>query len=271
MTTFVPVTCCCAVCTAAPQAREGNVVQRKHLVRLAVVVVVMSSLAALLYPRRATTPAASPSRPPAWAGSPFDAPSPQASAGAADPAHIATSGAPPADAAAAPPPYGLSMEQWRQLQAALADHPQRDAEMARIGSYLAYMQKVRRLRELRPPGGGAPSEELLALARAVETELPQHLARGEITAGEAMQLRVATLEVLQPDAAARQVALAAWKQSLAQVAAQNRQPDPREALFQQRQAALVAAWSAQPPQQRDPRVLEERLEALRQEVFTPAR
>ena len=49
---------------------------------------------------------------------------------------------PASAAAAAPstqPPYGLSPEQWQQLQQALADHPQRDAEIARIGAYMQYM------------------------------------------------------------------------------------------------------------------------------------
>jgi uncharacterized protein involved in exopolysaccharide biosynthesis len=45
-------------------------------------------------------------------------------------------------------------------------------------------------------------------------------------------------------------------------------PDAREAEFARRQAALVAAWQALPPAQRDAQRLEAELEALRQSVFT---
>lgn len=177
----------------------------------------------------------------------------------------------PASASAGIPPYGLTQEQWQQLQQALADHPQRDAEMARIGAYMQYMNTGERFRQLRQQAAGAaPSAELQALARTLEAGLQDHLDRGEMTAGEALLLRSATLEVLEPDNALRQQALAVWQQGLASVQAA-RTPDPREAAFTQQQAALVAKWSALPPAQRDPRALETQLEALRQSIFTPPR
>jgi hypothetical protein len=250
-------------------------VDHKHLAGLAIAVAVLGLVAAVAAVQhlRQPGPAAAPSTVPARADSPFG-PAP-AGASVPDPAdqQPATATPAPASRAEAPPPYGLSAEEWRQLQAALAGHPQREAELARIGAYMAYMRSVERFRQLRGQArepGSPPPAELQALARTLEAELPQHLERGELSAGEAMQLRLATQEVLQPDAAARQAALALWQQGLAQAAAQKRQPDPREAQFQQRQAALVAAWSAQPPEQRDPRALEAQLDALRQSIFTPA-
>jgi len=185
--------------------------------------------------------------------------------------------APPAPAGPAsastgtPPPYGLTQAQWLQLQQALADHPQRDAEIARIGAYMEYMNTAERFRQLRrQAAGAAPGAELQALARTLEAGLQEHLDRGEMTAGEALLLRSATLEVLEPDSARRQQALAMWQQGMAAVQAA-RTPDPRETAFAQQQAALVAKWSALPPAQRDPRALETQLEALRQSIFTPPR
>ena len=177
----------------------------------------------------------------------------------------------PTSSPAGTPPYGLTQGQWQQLQQALADHPQRDAEMARIGAYMQYMNAAERFRHLRQQAAGAaPSAELQALARTLEAGLQDHLDRGEMTVGEALLLRSATLEVLEPDNALRQQALAVWQQGLASVQAA-RTPDPREAAFAQQQAALVAKWSALPAAQRDPRALETQLEALRQSIFTPPR
>lgn len=238
----------------------------KHFVWLA------AAAAALTLARLATpgeTPASSPPGEVPGTASAYrvaaDA-APQQPAGAAS-----RSGSSPAAGTADQPPYGLSPEQWQQLQQALADHPQRDAEMARIGAYMAYMNTAQRFRELRRQAAGAPpGEELQGLARTLEAGLQEHLDRGEMTAGEALLLRSATQEVLQPDSALRQQALAVWQQGLAAAQAA-RAPDPREAAFAEQQAALVARWSALPPEQRDPRALETQLEALRQGIFNPPR
>jgi hypothetical protein len=189
----------------------------------------------------------------------------------AQPPQPAAAASAPAAAASTQPPYGLSTEQWQQLQQALADHPQRDAEIARIGAYMQYMGTAQRFRQLRQQAAGTASgEELQALARTLESGMQEHLDRGELTAGEALLLRSATLEVLEPDSARRQQALAVWQQGMASVQAA-RTPDAREAAFTQQQAALVAQWSAQPAAQRDPRALEAQLEALRQSIFNPPR
>jgi len=193
----------------------------------------------------------------------------------AEPGAAPSAAAGPASGPATPsstqPPYGLTAEQWQQLQQALADHPQRDAEMARIGAYMAYMNTAQRFRELRQQAAGTPpGEALQGLARTLESGLQEHLDRGEMTAGEALLLRSATQEVLQPDSALRQQALTLWQQGLASAQAA-RTPDAREAAFAQQQAALVAKWSALPAAQRDPRALEAQLDTLRQGIFNPPR
>lgn len=177
-------------------------------------------------------------------------------------------------------PRGVSAEQWRQVREALAEHSDRDAELARIGAFLSYQADVERLRELRQRGtarSAAETAELRALAQSLDAGLPDRLARNELTAGEALALRSAVLEALQDGDAAspvqvalRQQQLLAWGQDLARQAQAAHRPDPREQRFGAEQAALVAAWQAKPEAQRDPRELEQALEALRQRSF-PAR
>ncbi len=241
----------------------------KHLAWLAAAAAALT-LARLAIPGGAPVPASSP-----LAQAPEAASAYRVAADTALQQPVGAASAPaassPAAGTATQPPYGLSPEQWQQLQQALADHPQRDAEMARIGAYMAYMNTAQRFRELRQQAAGSPpGEELQGLARTLESGLQEHLDRGEMTAGEALLLRSATQEVLQPDSALRQQALALWQQGLASAQAA-RTPDPRETAFAQQQAALVAKWSALPAAQRDPRALEAQLESLRQSIFTPPR
>ncbi|HEV8691158.1 MAG TPA: hypothetical protein VGQ91_12730 [Ideonella sp.] len=180
---------------------------------------------------------------------------------------------PPALAAAAPQPMApaaakepvLDAAQWNQLQAALADHPQRDAETARVVELLAYQRSVRSLRAQRQSGTAAPA--LIELARRLDAELPLHLARGEMTGPEAMRLKATLLESLEPDPARRAEALAAWRD--AQLQAHPRATDPRDAAFLQAQQALVAQWRATAPPGTPPDGLIAELEALRQRSYAP--
>ena len=240
----------------------------KHLAWLAAAAAALT-LARLAVPGEALAPASSP-----LGAAPDAASAYRAGLDTAAPLRAGPASAPATSAASSPttqPPYGLSPEQWQQLQQALADHPQRDAEMARIGAYMAYMNTAQRFRELRQQAAGAaPGEELQALAHTLESGLQEHLDRGEMTAGEALLLRSATQEVLQPDSALRQQALVLWQQGLASAQAA-RTPDAREAAFAQQQAALVAKWSALPAAQRDPQALEAQLDTLRQGIFNPPR
>jgi hypothetical protein len=238
---------------------QGDALDYKHLAWLAAAAAGLM-LARLAAPGETLAPASSPLGPVPGTASAYRAAVDAAPAQPAQPAGPSVQ-----------PPHGLSPEQWQQLQQALADHPQRDAEMARIGAYMAYMNTAQRFRELRQQAAGTPpGEALQGLARTLESGLQDHLDRGEMTAGEALLLRSATQEVLQPDSALRQQALTLWQQGLASAQAA-RTPDPRETAFAQQQAALVAKWSALPAAQRDPRALEAQLESLRQGIFNPPR
>lgn len=158
---------------------------------------------------------------------------------------------------------GLTAAQHQQIREALADHPQRDAEIARVTAYLQFAAQWQHFLARRAAGVGA--DELKRLARGLDAELDARLQRREVTAAEAAQTKAALLDVLAPDAASGQTALQQWRASTFAAPAA---ADPRAAEFERRQAEVVAAWRVLPPAQRDPQQLEAELEALRRSVFT---
>jgi hypothetical protein len=155
-----------------------------------------------------------------------------------------------------------------QLRESLADHPEREKEVARIYEYLLYQRTLQRY-ELRR-SLGAPSAELLALARQLDAGIDMRLMRNEVSAGEAQLLKSALLEMLEPDQSRRGTVLDLWKRMhLERQATAN--ADPRVAEYEQRQAEIIAAWRAQPEIQRDRDELQGRLDALREVVFGQSR
>jgi hypothetical protein len=167
---------------------------------------------------------------------------------------------PGAPAPAAAPP-GVGAAQWQQLREQLLQQPGGAAELQRVADFLAYQDALNRFRRLR--GAGAGSEELRQIASVLDAGLAQRLQRNELSLPEARLVKLAVLDVLQPDDDARRSALARWDAS---VAAPPR-PDPREQAFEREQAALVSRWSAQPQAQRDPAQLQRELDALRRRSF----
>jgi hypothetical protein len=160
----------------------------------------------------------------------------------------------------------LSSEQLRDLHAALEGHPQREAEIERIGEYLLFAGDVEQLRALLATGAAASNAEAQELARRIDSALAERLARREVTADEALLIKQQVLTVLQPNAAARASQQQQWQARLPANAA----PSAQEAEYLNRQAALVAEWQAQPEATRDPRQLEDRLDALRRSHFETA-
>jgi hypothetical protein len=170
----------------------------------------------------------------------------------------------PADA----PPPGITAAEWRSLQAELAGRPD---ELRRIGDYFVFADQVQRFRAL----GSSPARDTdrMALARALDASLDQRLRARELSAAEARWIKIAVLEVLVDGDPARRQALADWEAGAARVASpvDAQRAAERNAEFQRRQADLVAVWSAVPAEQRDRRALERQLDALRNELFAPAR
>lgn len=167
-----------------------------------------------------------------------------------------------------PPPEGLDAAQWQSLRESLKDHPQRDAEIARVAEYMAFRSRVDRWRAAR----AQPAERDAArqLAHGLLDGLPVHVGRRELSAGEAMLLQDALLETLLPEAGARDARRLAERQRLkdaAPPAPDTRALAERDERFQREQSALVAAWQAQPAAQRDPKQLEASIAALRRSIY----
>jgi hypothetical protein len=165
-------------------------------------------------------------------------------------------------------PSGVTAEQWQSLRDSLADHPDRDRELARIAAYFEYRHAVQALRS--PLRDAANTNALRDAARRVDAGLADRIAQGEVTAGEALALKQAALEVLQPDSAQRALAIEQWR--TAQLSAPSTTPiagddAARNILFRERQATLVTTHRALPASQRDAAKLAAQLQALRTEIF----
>ena len=166
---------------------------------------------------------------------------------------------PAAPAPVALPP-GVSAEQWAALRTEYADRP---AELRRLADHFAFADELDRFRSGRADGRSAGQ---LALARSLDAGLDERLRERELSAAEARLIKIAVLEVLVDDEDQRRDTLGRWEAALAPSA-----PDPERSAaladFQRRQAAVVAAWRALPPDRRDPRALERELQALRVSSF----
>lgn len=171
------------------------------------------------------------------------------------PAPPLRAGDPPPGAGDTPP--GIDAAAWARLRQELAGQP---AELQRLAGYYTFNDRIARWR------AGGPDRA--RLSAEIDATLDERLAQRELSAGEARRIKAAVLQDLLPDEAARAAALAAWE------AAQRSAPSPdarqaaaQDARFQQRQAAVLAAWRAQPEAQRDPKALERELEALRRASY----
>jgi len=168
--------------------------------------------------------------------------------------------APPVLADGGAPPPGVSAAQWAALQQEFAGRP---TELRRLDAYFRFADQLQRFRAL--PRDGAP--ERRALAQALDQGLDERLRQRELGAGEARQIKLAVLQALQPDEGQRAAALQQWETATAVANPPDTHDTSRNAEYQRRQAELVAAWSARPAAQRDPRALEQDLDALRRASF----
>jgi hypothetical protein len=163
-------------------------------------------------------------------------------------------------------PPGISAEQWQQLVNEMSVRPDGAAELSRLAEYFRFSDAVQAFRRARAqPGSPA---ELQALAQAIDAGLDTRLQRREVSGGEARVLKTAVLEVLQPDLATRQAMLEHWQSRPMPLSPADAAARERDAEFMRQQAAITAAWAAQPAADRDPRVLEARLAALKQATYS---
>jgi hypothetical protein len=144
---------------------------------------------------------------------------------------------------------------WAALQSELAGRPD---ELARIADYLGWRDRLQRFML-------ASGVERRSLAASLDAEIDRHLRQRELSAAEALQVKTALLESLIDDPDARHDALSRWQGAAAP--ANPGAPGDTERRFAERQAAVVAAWRAQPPAQRNAQELERQLDTLRRGQF----
>jgi hypothetical protein len=212
----------------------------------------------------ASVPAPAPSAPPPAVTFAARATAPSRAAVRASASPSAAAPAMTTASAAPPVPPGVTPAQWQALRAEMAGRPDGAAELQRLSDYFAYQDTLQRFRALRTSQPDAPALQPLALQ--LQQGLPDRLRRNELSVDEAQLVELAALQVLQPDDAARQQALQQWRASLP---AQSVAPAvaARDAQFQHDQAALVAAWQALPAARRDPALLKQQLQALRERSY----
>lgn len=169
-------------------------------------------------------------------------------------------------------PPDVPAEEWQRMKAALAATPDGEQQLERVGRYLTYQHRARKWQASKAAGEGVAARA--ELAQYLLEAMPGHVARREMTAGEAQQIATALLQDRISDPAALQYAVRA---QLEKVKAAQPAPDAglqaeaqaRMAAYQRQEAAIVAQWQALPEAQRDPQWLEEQLEAARRAALTP--
>jgi hypothetical protein len=163
-----------------------------------------------------------------------------------------------ATSAAVPP--GVTAAQWAQISSEIQAKAGGAMELQRLASYLTWSDALRQLREARL--GGRLSVDL---ARLVDAGLDERVRQRELSAAEATRIKSVVLEATVQNPVEREQQLRQWAMALFPAA----EVDPRQAPFNQRQTAIVAAWSARPPQARDNAALARELDALRNQSFAP--
>jgi hypothetical protein len=176
---------------------------------------------------------------------------------------------PASTANGAAPPEGLSPPQWASLQQALAQHPDREREQARVLAYLHFQHQVDQWRN---GPSGMDRAQRAALGEDIAAQLPTRLRNGELLPIEAEELlaAIAPEREAQADRQAAWVASqkARWHTALtpAEQAAQARAHQQDEAFARQSQA-ITARWLSAPEAERDQTALETALQQLRVQVY----
>ncbi len=170
-------------------------------------------------------------------------------------------------------PPGVSAAQWHQLTVEMQGRADGPAELQRLAAYFEWSDLLRRFREARATGSGSAGQ-VQELVQPLAQGLDERLRQRELSAPEALRVKGAILEATVTDPAERRQQLQQWAGAaigpMTPTAAttSTASADPRQPQFDRSQAAIVAAWSAQPAALRDPAALARQLDALRTQTFT---
>ncbi|RZI85942.1 MAG: hypothetical protein EOP38_03075 [Rubrivivax sp.] len=166
-------------------------------------------------------------------------------------------------------PSDFTPEDWAALKAAMSTQANPKAETERVVKYLRFQRAFEQWQAL---ADSRDVQQRQQLANHLLGQLPDRMAQGEVTMGEALLLSTALLNDVEPDEKRRAQRLEEMRAKLttagprsdeAQVALDNK----RKAELDQLTSAIVAAYQAQPESRRDQHALERDLDAARRSVY----
>jgi hypothetical protein len=170
---------------------------------------------------------------------------------------------------------GLTAEQRETLQLAFAGHPGAARDLPHAADRVVFRSRWNRFVALTGVPGADATGERVALARQLDAGLDTRIERHEIRYSEAVSIKAALLEVLDPSSVRRHQALAAWRKN---IPAQTSSSGPngriwtaqeRAEEFERLKATAVAEWEAQPAEERDPEELRQYLLHLSESILEP--
>lgn len=170
---------------------------------------------------------------------------------------------------------GLTAEQRETLRLAYLGHPGAERDLPHAADRVVFRSRWNRFVALTGVPGAEAAGERVALARQLDAGLDTRIERHEIRYSEAVSIKAALLEVLDPSSARRQHALAAWRKNIpAQTTSSGPNgriwtPQERAEEFERLKASAVAEWEAQPAEERDPEELRQYLQQLRESILEP--
>ena len=166
-------------------------------------------------------------------------------------------------------PSDFSPEDWAALKEAMSKTPNPRAELARVIKYLRFQKGFEQWQSLQD---GMDVAKRHHLAERLLEQVPERMKQGEMTYGEAFMLDQALLADIEPNAELRKQRLA---QAQTLLNASVPQADAEQQLrdvallseYKRREAAILAAFQAQPEGKRDQTQLGRDLDAARIAVY----
>jgi len=166
-------------------------------------------------------------------------------------------------------PADFSPEDWAALKDALSKTANPRAELERIVKYLRFQKGFEQWQSLQ---NGPDVAKRHQLAERLLDQVPERMQQGEMTYGEAQMLESALLADIEPNEDVRKQRLdraqSLLKGSVPQAEAEQAMRDASLlAEYKRREAAIVAAFQAQPEDKRDQIQLGKDLDAARVSVY----
>ncbi|MES2091616.1 MAG: hypothetical protein V4532_16820 [Pseudomonadota bacterium] len=160
----------------------------------------------------------------------------------------------------------LTSQELIELQAAVADHPQREQELARLVDYARFHKQTEQWRSLHD---GPLTPARIALARSLLEVVPTHYARGELMGPQAFVMAQALIRDIEPNPQRQAARLTQEQARIEQAAPTVEQPEVQAKFdaFTIKQKAMVAAHEALPSHQQNAQQLEAAIEAERRVIL----